>query len=100
MIDSITSLTRSSYNVSKFEFRNIQTFTLKSCSKISPENNEMLMMMLMAVRIIPRYKHFFAFCGSSLLIAKYAMIAPINPKKIGQRYHQRERILSGYICNY
>ena len=38
-----------------------------------------------------------AFPVTAEQIAKYAIIPPINPKKIGTKYHQRERIFSGYI---
>ena len=41
--------------------------------------------------------HFLAFGRSSFLIAKYAIIAPTIPKKIGKRYHQLLLDFSGYI---
>ena len=53
--------------------------------------------MLIIVSPTPTIKHLLAFCGSSLLIAKYEIIPPISPTKIGNKYHQRERILSEYI---
>ena len=50
-----------------------------------------------ANNIKPRKMHFLAFGRSSFLIAKYAIIAPTIPKKIGKRYHQLLLGFSGYI---
>ncbi len=36
-------------------------------------------------KMIPRYKQFFAFLGSSSLITKYAITPPITLKKIGSK---------------
>ena len=41
--------------------------------------------------------HVLAFIISSRLITKYAIIAPINPNRIGIKYHHRDRVFSGYI---
>jgi hypothetical protein len=49
----------------------------------------------MAASIIPRYKQFFAFFGSSSFMTKYAMIPPITLKIIGNK---NQRLLRRLIC--
>ena len=48
-------------------------------------------------RMIPRYRQFFAFFGSSSFITKYAITPPITLNKIGSKNQKLLRLLTCMI---
>jgi len=87
---------KSNISPTMYYFKIFHKFTPNCFSiGISEVKNSRLTIIPIAPRIIPRKRQFFAFPRSSFLNAKYAMIPPINPKKIGTRYQQLLLCLSG-----